>query len=159
MKRIVIFDLDGTVIDSSHRTPNNPDGTLNIEKYFKNRTRENIMRDTLLPLANTMKSLCKKDNYIIICTARDLTEADWEYLTVNKLKAHKIISRNPDGSEVNTTDIEHKGKKLNKLLNLKQFQNKPVFFFDDATPILSHFRKIKKFTMINATKTNKKLAA
>ena len=52
-KKIAIFDLDGTVIDSSHRTPNKPDGTLDLEGYFELRTRKNIFKDTLLPLADT----------------------------------------------------------------------------------------------------------
>ena len=34
MKRVVIFDLDETVVDSAHRTPNNPDGTLNLSRYL-----------------------------------------------------------------------------------------------------------------------------
>ena len=56
-KKIAIFDLDGTVIDSSHRTPNKPDGTLDLEGYFELRTRKNIFKDTLLPLAEKMKEM------------------------------------------------------------------------------------------------------
>ena len=41
IKKIAIFDLDGTLVDSSHRTPNNADGTLDLQGYYKNRTRKN----------------------------------------------------------------------------------------------------------------------
>ena len=40
LKKVVVFDLDGTVIDSAHRTPNLPDGTLDLAGYHKRKTRE-----------------------------------------------------------------------------------------------------------------------
>ena len=46
-----IFDLDHTVIDSSHRQITRPDGSLDLAAWRRHNTRANIMRDTLLPLA------------------------------------------------------------------------------------------------------------
>ena len=70
MKKIAVFDLDGTVIDSEHRTPNKADGTLDLDGYFQLRTRENIFKDTLLPLAEIMKEMYDSGDYhIVICTA------------------------------------------------------------------------------------------
>ena len=37
---ILIFDLDGTTIDSSHRHATLPDGTLNLAKWIENSTPE-----------------------------------------------------------------------------------------------------------------------
>ena len=85
-KKIAIFDLDGTVIDSSHRTPNKPDGTLDLEGYFELRTRKNIFKDTLLPLAEKMKEMyASGDYYIVICTARGMCQADYDFLDANSL--------------------------------------------------------------------------
>ena len=89
MKNIIIFDLDMTVVDSRHRTPNKPDGTLDLQGYFNLRNRDSIMRDTLLPLAKAMRSLAK-DNYIIIATARSVDEADYEFLKRNNFH-HRYI--------------------------------------------------------------------
>jgi hypothetical protein len=50
-----IFDLDHTVIDSSHRQLTNADGSLDLAHWRENCTHEKIMADTLLPLARTMR--------------------------------------------------------------------------------------------------------
>ena len=91
-KKIVIFDLDETVIDSSHRTPNNPDGTLNLNKYFELKNRENIFKDSLLPLAAKMKELYASGEYhVVICTARHMDENDFDFLEHHGLKLIIII--------------------------------------------------------------------
>jgi hypothetical protein len=73
MKKIAIFDLDGTVIDSEHRTPNKADGTLDLERYFELKTRENIFRDTVLPLADRMKEMILISWLIIISNSMNVS--------------------------------------------------------------------------------------
>ena len=48
---IYIFDLDHTVIDSSHRQLTRADGSLDLDHWIENCTREKIYQDKLLPLA------------------------------------------------------------------------------------------------------------
>ena len=48
--KICIYDLDGTIIDSSHRAKYSDDGILDLEHSKENSTKENIFRDELLPL-------------------------------------------------------------------------------------------------------------
>jgi hypothetical protein len=156
MKRIFIFDLDATIVDSSHRTPNHPDGTLNLPLYLESKTRENTMKDTLLPLADFWKSLCTKDNYIIVCTARSWADFDQEFLDTHGLFAHKILHRKADGSENLTGDAILKGKWL-RMLNLPQFKNLPTIMFDDAAPVITKMRAIG-LTCMNAIKVNERLA-
>jgi hypothetical protein len=45
-----IFDLDHTVIDSSHRQLTLADGSLDLAHWVDNCTRAQIMRDRPLPL-------------------------------------------------------------------------------------------------------------
>jgi len=45
IKNILIFDLDGTTIDSSHRQATKADGTLDLQAWFKNATPEKIHDD------------------------------------------------------------------------------------------------------------------
>jgi FMN phosphatase YigB (HAD superfamily) len=47
-----IFDLDHTVIDSSHRQLTKADGSLDLAHWIENNTPEKIAADTELPLAN-----------------------------------------------------------------------------------------------------------
>ena len=48
--RICIYDLDGTIIDSSHRARHDQNGILDLEHWKANNTKENIFKDDLLNL-------------------------------------------------------------------------------------------------------------
>jgi len=150
---ILIFDLDGTTIDSSHRHATLPDGTLNLAKWIENSTPEKIFQDQVLPLGKLVSKLGKK-HYTIICTARVLSHADLEFLMDNGICVDKIISR-PLGN--NTPDGELKKKQLNSFLSLKQFKNKNKIMFDDADSVRSIVRKIG-ITVIHPDKINRKVA-
>ena len=157
IKRVVVFDLDETLINSKHRTPNRPDGTLDLDRYFALKTRESIMRDTLLPLAETFKQLDRSENYVVICTARAMNEDDFDFLAANGLYAHLILCRPMDGSENHIKDAALKARKIKRLRNLKQFRDKPITMFDDSPPVISKMREIGVYCL-NAIKVNKNLA-
>ncbi len=108
LKTLNIFDLDGTVIDSSHRRKYNADGTLDINAWRKC-TRESIMRDSLLPLASVMRELIASNKMVAICTARVLGKADWEYLEMHQILPRIIISRIEGDT---TPDAEFKTREL-----------------------------------------------
>ena len=159
MRNILIFDLDETIIDSSHRTPNNPDGTLNLAGYIARHTPENVARDTLLPLVRVMRQRYDAGDYIIICTARDMLECDYSFLKLHNIPYHKIMSRDiAKPGHYKLRDGEYKKTWLKPYLNLKQFKNKPVIMFDDAKPVKSAVRGLG-FPVLCAHKLNAKLAA
>ena len=92
--KYVIFDLDATVIDSSHRQITKADGSLDLAAWKKNSTYAKVMRDSLLPLANHWKRIQELKNvYIAVLTARGMGDADFHYLAFKGLKADKIMSR------------------------------------------------------------------
>ena len=96
-----IYDLDHTVIDSSHRQATLADGSLDLAHWIENNTPEKIARDSLLPLAKQMRENFKRGAEIVVCTARVLQCADYEFLREHGLRAHAILSR-PMGD--NTSD-------------------------------------------------------
>ena len=155
-KRVMIFDLDETLVDSKHRTPNRPDGTLDLAGYFRNKTRENIMRDTLLPLASVFKSLDRSENYVVICTARAMNEDDFDFLELHGIVFHAIMRRPLNGSENHIPDGKLKLRKIKRLMNLRQFRGLPVTMFDDAKPVISAIRRAG-MVCINAITANRKL--
>lgn len=155
LKRIVIFDLDETIIDSSHRTPNNPDGTLNLTKYLELKTRENTMKDTLLPLSKYFQNL-SSENYIVVCTARTWKDFDEEFLMKNNLIPDMIFARSPCGKHNKYKDANLKAAWISRLRNLKQFKNLPIFMFDDAKPVISAMRKLG-IICLNSHKVNKRI--
>jgi len=150
-KPIVIFDLDETIIDSSHRTPNNPDGTLDLAKYFENKTRENIFKDKLLPLASKMKEMYESQCFhIVICTARDMDKDDFDFLEFHGLKYDEIFHRGNvrKPHHHNLPDAEYKTKQL------KKYKNTHYTFYDDAAPIIERFSTYPNVDMIDAREAN-----
>ena len=139
VKNISIFDMDGTIIDSSHRQATKPDGTLNLAAWIENATPEKISKDVVLPLAQQIRKRQKAGDYVLICTARQMSFADFEFLQDNGICPDKIISRPLGNMEA---DGSLKAKQLSKLFNLKQFAKASKVMFDDAASVRSALRKI-----------------
>ena len=139
IKNITIFDLDGTIIDSSHRQATLADGTLNLPKWIENSTPEKIFGDTVLPLATQVRRRQKAGDYVMVCTARNMQDADFEFLQNEGICPDKIISRPKGNMEA---DGVLKAKQLNSFLSLKQFQKASKIMFDDAATVRSSLRKI-----------------
>ena len=128
------FDLDHTVIDSSHRQITRPDGSLDLDAWRRNNTRANIMRDTLLPLAAQWRLADKKGATIIICTARVMGEHDYEFLRANRLRWDACLSRREGDA---TPDADLKEKMIRQYAQARpmswaRFCATSVFFDDNA---------------------------
>lgn len=100
----VIFDLDHTVIDSSHRQATLPDGSLDLAHWFENNTPEKIALDSLLPLAAQMRNIHAAGHTVIVCTARSIeTEevkaAHDRFFAENDLPFHVFLNREPGNME------------------------------------------------------------
>jgi len=154
IKNISIFDLDGTIIDSSHRQMVKPDGTLDLAKWFENATAEKIFADKVLPLAQQVRKRQKAGDFVLVCTARNMQDADFEFLQNEGICPDKIISR-PNGNM--ESDGILKAKQLRSLFNLKQFQKASKIMFDDAASVRSSLRKIG-IAVINPEKIARKVA-
>jgi hypothetical protein len=157
--RVFIFDLDETVINSAHRTPNNPDGTLNLDAYIAKHTPENVLLDTLLPLADIMRDLIARGEKVWILTARDMKQCDYEFLAAHGLLAAKIMSRDKcrTTKHYRSSDGDYKAKWLKPLFNLRQFVKTHFIMFDDARPVITKMRSLG-VTCLNAKMLNARLA-
>jgi FMN phosphatase YigB (HAD superfamily) len=150
-KEVAIFDLDGTIIDSSHRTPNNLDGTLNLERYRSLKTRENIFKDTLLPLADKMRRMYDSGKYhIVICTAREISQDDLDFLEHHDIKFHEMFNR----SNVRKSHHGRLPDPQYKTKQLKKYKSTAYEFYDDALPIIDLFETYPNVTMVNANTAN-----
>lgn len=139
---MLIFDLDHTLIDSSHRQLTKADGSLDLEHWRENCTREKILQDSLTPLGKNILSLGVFDISIkvIACTARVMGDADYEFLRINRLRFDYVLSR-PEGNT--SPDCELKESLLRKFAILEGMPYARMMshasFWDDNETILEHF--------------------
>jgi len=157
MNRYKIWDLDGTVIDSSHRYSTLANGDIDLPRWIADNTRANIEQDKLLPLAELMKSNYRQGDIVIINTARVLGVWDHCFLAENGIKAHFILSR---AIGDNRGDAEMKRQKLLALFaDLKvpfSRWSKSAWLYDDNQGVLNMAEKLGIRTR-NAVQLNLKL--
>ena len=138
-----IWDLDGTVIDSSHRYSTLANGDIDLPKWIADNTRENIANDSLLPLARLMRSNYQQGDIVIICTARVLGVWDHVFLADHGIKAHFILSR---ALGDNRGDAEMKRSKLLALFSDLKVPfarwTRNATFYDDNMGVLEMAEKI-----------------
>ena len=126
--RIYIFDLDGTIIDSSHRATHDENGQIDLNGWKEKSTKEFIFQDSLLPLYAKLQQVYKNGDMVILCTARELSKWDWEYIHMHNIYYDRVISR-PKGNI--TTDWKLKETQLRYLFQLPQYKHKQKIFYDD----------------------------
>lgn len=148
--RVRIYDLDGTVVDSSHRARHDENGKLDLEHWKANSTKENIFNDSLLPLVWQLINDYKNGDIIVICTARELGKYDWEYLHTMGIYYDYVFYR-PLGK--NTPDHVLKRNQLRHFWNLKQYKNLEKEFYDDNQDNLNEIEKLGA-RVINAKRVN-----
>lgn len=157
----IIFDLDGTVIDSSHRTTKAlVDGKFCLATYFKDcNTDDLIMEDSLLPLAVYMQSLAKQGITYSIITARTLRSVDHQFLWFNKLiNLNTLIF---DRSSVHPSirslsDADYKVYQLNRLKCAHPFTR--FVMFDDHPHVVATLNMEDNIIVLDAIPLNKALA-
>lgn len=124
-RQVVAFDLDHTLIDSSHRTRFNENGKLDLQYWRDHSTWEHIQKDQLLPLYFNYYAFKKAGYTIIAVTARQMSEHDYRYLKENGLDFDLILER----GDSEALDHELKDGQLHKFLS--EEGRIPFLFYDD----------------------------
>ena len=138
--RLYIYDLDGTVIDSSHRRKFDTEGNLRLSYWRSHNTRKDVFGDSLLPLAKHMKKKMV-DNIVLICTAREISQNDLDFLEDHGIRYDHIISR-PFGMK--TEDHILKYLQLKKFLrDNPHLQDRRKIMYDDSIENLQEISKLK----------------
>ena len=154
-----IFDLDHTVVDSSHRQATRPDGSLDLDHWREHSTAKLIERDTLLPLAHEWRKILKRGHTVLVCTARVMGPADYFYFGSRGLFADTVISR---------TEGDRTPDDLLKLRGLKRYcrENgiswarfcRTAIMFDDNQNVINTLVS-NGLTCYDAISTNESLGA
>ena len=149
--RILIYDLDGTIIDSSHRAIANKDGSINLDKWREMSTKDYINQDELLPMYWQLVNDYKNGDIIVICTAREMNKHDLEFIHRMGIYYDYLISR-PKGIE--TIDDVLKWNQCKHFFNLKQFKDLTKILYDDNIKTLTRFFS-KGCHIVNAKEWNR----
>jgi len=169
---IMIFDLDGTVVDTSHRYRDLPCGKIDLDYWFDNSTPEKIALDKLLPLANVWRRYHAEGHTIVVCTARS-----WErhermtcepgpiyekFLADNDLPYHALLHRCLVGSDhARYSDGDLKTKLLNDWATRERLPadwRRNALMWDDNVTVIQQMLSDRLFCF-NAIKYNERLAA
>lgn len=137
---IDVFDCDGVLVDSSHRYRNLSNGSIDLDYWLENCTPEKILADNLLPTAQVYReSLNNPNRYTIIATARQVQEPDLEFFRSRLGFPQHLIARKIGES---TPDWKLKLRGLKRLLNLRQFRDRPVTVWEDNPFTLDRFAEL-----------------
>jgi len=131
IKKIKIYDIDGTLVDSLHRYRTKND-RIDLDYWLENDVPEKIALDTLLPLARRyQQDLKNPDVYTILATARACAKNDANYKYISDVlgEPDKFIHRKKQGDTRGGAEL--KLAAIKPMLNLRQFQNAEVHVFED----------------------------
>ena len=156
---LYIFDLDGTVIDSSHRQNTRPDGSLDLAHWIENNTPEKILADSLLPLAEKMRSVRSVKDTVAVITARVMSDTDLAFMSRNGLKFDYLYSR-AEGNHTPDDLLKRRAilKLARKLQRSMHWMRRNTIFFDDNLAVINIMDQMGIKT-INATLANERLTA
>lgn len=128
--KVAVYDMDGTIVDSSHRYRTITDASgvrIDLDHWRENEYR--AMDDGFLPLYRQYQDdLNCPNTYVIIATARVMNEPDWQFVREKLGEPDYFISR-PKDSTVSGKDLKING--LARFFNLIPFQNAEFIFYED----------------------------
>lgn len=144
--QICIYDLDGTVIDSSHRATHDEKGNIDLANWKAKSTKDFIFQDTLMPLYTQLQRDYKNGNMVIICTARELGKWDWEFLHFHNIYYDRVISRPKGNME---KDYILKKNQLRYLFTLPCYKDREKIFYDDNANNLWYVGTLGNIELVN----------
>jgi len=127
IKRVRVYDMDGTIVCSLHRYRTIEGNRIDLEYWRDNQYK--AMDDSLLPLAEQYKmDLLDENTYVIIATARVMQSADYEFVDKILGKPDYLVSRR-ESDVCSGGQLKIKG--LQKFFNLKNFRDAEITFYED----------------------------
>jgi hypothetical protein len=133
--RVSIYDMDGTIVDSSHRyrtIVGDAGERIDLDHWREN---EHLaMLDGFLPLVNQYRAdLADPNCYVIIATARVMNAPDWQFVKEKLGEPDYFISRRAGDTQSGKT-LKCNG--LARFFNLVNFRDAEFTFYEDNVDYL-----------------------
>lgn len=154
-----IYDLDHTLVDSSHRQLTDASGALDLDHWREHCTRDKIMQDSLLPLAEHAKRNIWRHCEVIACTARVMSRHDYEFLDTHGLRFDRILSR-PENCDMRDHLLKESllwSDAMECGISFYRYARTSLMF-DDNKNVIQHLTGLG-FRVYDAISLNKELAA
>ena len=138
IKKCYIFDIDGVLLDSSHRYKLvlSKEGRARIDLDHWRANEHRTIEDKLLPLAEHYKKVLKqKNSFVIIATSRIMSAIDYQVIESKLGKPHALISRLTN--EQKGGDLKLNGI-IRTLADLKLTNINTFHIFEDNATYLKH---------------------
>jgi len=116
-----VFDLDGVLLDASHRCKFDNDGHLDLQHYRANTTALQVALDKNLPLIQAVRSLNALGESYSVCTAR-----------IACLHTRRLLSER----QINPSQLMHRGNAECKDDDLKRGLLSGLTVPENKTPVL-----------------------
>lgn len=143
-----VYDLDQTIIESRHRQLFDSNGKLDINHWIHMKTYENVMKDTLLPVASHMKDVYKRGHCVVICTSRNINQFDLDFLKKHNLNFHIMLCRK-HGDHRSSADMKYE-----LLSNLMNEHKCHTIFYEDHNEVLKKIKTIDGISPIDSKPIN-----
>lgn len=127
---IPVWDLDGVLLDASHRIKLHPDGALDLEHYRANTTADQVAQDRSLPFLAVVHELNRAGRAYYVATARVLCEHTRALLDARGIAPALAFGR--DGDTDTRKDADLKRQKLAAVFT--EQQRKRLLLIDDHYP-------------------------
>lgn len=138
IKTCYIFDIDGVLLDSSHRfrLTFSKEGRARIDLEYWRKNESKTVNDEVLPTAEIYKkALSQKSAFVIIATSRIMSAIDYQVIEEKLGKPHALISRltnEQKGGDLKLNGVIRTLSDLN-LKNINAFH-----IFEDNATYLKH---------------------
>lgn len=144
LKKIEIFDMDGVLANTHHRTIIDENGLLDLGHWLEHNKPEFVKRDSLdIAAAYYKKCLADPSIYVVICTVRQIQQHDRDWITENLGMPDMLIY---PYENVGSKGAQFKAKALQKFNQLRQFAKLPKKFHEDNAKYLTHVCNALSFT-------------
>jgi len=111
MKKLAIYDMDGTIVCSSHRY-RSKNNRIDLQYWRDNCTAEKIAQDSVLPHHRQyVKDLQCKNTKVIIATARSMIKGDanFDFIKYRLGQPDHIVHRLGDDDHRKGVDLKNTG--------------------------------------------------
>jgi hypothetical protein len=140
LKFLHVYDLDGVLVDSSHRVRYLANGKLDFDFWMSSFTPENVERDILLPHSwQYVDDILNPYCYVVLCSVRHNAAINVNQINDRIGSPDKLLLV---GESIPPFVAAHllKRRALQRIFNLRQFANLPRVLWEDNASTIDALR-------------------